>query len=134
MHPSAARLYEAAKKLKGKATETEIAALLGETDQVVNNWGRRGVSKRGAVKAQARIGCDATWLLEGTGVMVAPSSPEGWPFAVGYERFAKLAPKQKEAIESAVAGMIQGYEAVNKEPPSGGGSSDYPQDMLSRAA
>lgn len=39
---------------------------LGESEQTVTNWARRGVSKAGAMKAQARFGCSAIWILDGT--------------------------------------------------------------------
>lgn len=71
MHESMKRLYEAALALKGAATPTEVAKLLDETSQVLNNWERRGISKGGLLKAQEAIGCRAEWLKRGSGPMTA---------------------------------------------------------------
>ena len=69
IHQSAARLYRAAKEMRGIEGQSEIARLLDEFPQTVKNWESRGVSVGGALKAQSRIGCDANWLLNGTGAM-----------------------------------------------------------------
>ncbi len=69
MHESAVRLYEAAKQLRDIEGQSAVARLLNESPQNVNNWESRGVSKQGAIKAQATIGCDANWILRGDGEM-----------------------------------------------------------------
>ncbi|AVA33343.1 S24 family peptidase [Cupriavidus metallidurans] len=65
MHETMVRLYEAAKKLKGLETPTDVARALNQSQQTVNNWERRGISQGGMLKAQAEIGCSATWLQTG---------------------------------------------------------------------
>jgi len=70
MHPSAERLYLAAKELQGIEGQSNLARLLNESPQTVNNWEVRGVSKQGAMNAQQQIGCDANWVRTGTGAMV----------------------------------------------------------------
>ena len=65
-HESLRRLLEAAAD-KAVHGPSALAEKLGETPQTVTNWGRRGVSKQGAVKAQNRLGISATWTLEGAG-------------------------------------------------------------------
>ncbi|GAA0809623.1 LexA family transcriptional regulator [Cupriavidus gilardii] len=77
MHETMVRLYEAARKLKGLETPTEVARVLNQSQQTINNWERRGISQRGMLKAQAEIGCSATWLQTGTPPMVAVKLPNG---------------------------------------------------------
>jgi len=84
MHETAKRLYEAAKNMKGVEGQSAVARLLNESPQNLNNWEARGVSKQGAIKAQAIIGCDANWILNGSseygGTNPAPlfSAEEPW--------------------------------------------------------
>lgn len=76
MHPTAERLYAVAKAMRGIGTPGALAEALDEVHQTVTNWGRRGVSIPGALKAQQVFGCDANWLLTGRGHILA-----GWPFS-----------------------------------------------------
>lgn len=64
-HPSLTRLLEVAAEhqIVGPAA---LARALNESDQVVTNWGRRGVSKAGALNAQRLFGISSTWILNGT--------------------------------------------------------------------
>lgn len=66
MHIQMKRLYEAAAALAGLKTQAEIARALNQSQQTVNNWEARGISKAGLLKAQGAIGCSATWLETGT--------------------------------------------------------------------
>ncbi|MDE1179467.1 LexA family transcriptional regulator [Paraburkholderia sp.] len=70
IHGTAARLFLAAKEMKGVEGPSDVARLLDVVPQSITNWSSRGVSREGALKAQALIGCDATWLLTGVGEMV----------------------------------------------------------------
>ena len=65
-HQPLDRLLEIARahEIQGPAA---LARRLGETEQTVTNWGSRGVSKQGAMKAQAEFGVSANWLLTGIG-------------------------------------------------------------------
>ena len=65
-HESLKRLLEAAAELCAVEGPAAVAAALVESEQTVTNWGRRGVSKAGAVKAQAKFGCSANWILDGS--------------------------------------------------------------------
>ncbi len=65
MHEQMKRLYEAAEALAGLKTQAEIARALNQSQQTVNNWEARGISKAGLLKAQSAIGCSATWLETG---------------------------------------------------------------------
>jgi len=83
MHAQMKRLYEAAAALAGLRTQAEIARALNQSQQTVNNWEARGISKAGLLKAQSAIGCSATWLETGAPPMalaprlVADGSPAG---------------------------------------------------------
>lgn len=65
MHEQMKRLYEAAELLSGLKTQAEIARALNQSQQTVNNWEARGISKAGLLRAQSAIGCSATWLETG---------------------------------------------------------------------
>jgi len=69
MHKQMERLYQAARELKGIKSQAELARALNQSSQTVKNWESRGMSKAGLVKAQADIGCSATWLETGLGSM-----------------------------------------------------------------
>lgn len=69
MHETTERLYKAARDLRGADTPSEVARLLGESQQTLKNWEYRGMSKQGILKAQAAIGCRAEWLTTGSGRM-----------------------------------------------------------------
>lgn len=75
MHPTAERLYQAAHHLRATTGQSAVARLLNESPQTVKNWESRGISKAGAIKAQAEIGCSASWLLSGEGSMAVEQVP-----------------------------------------------------------
>jgi len=86
MHPSFSRLLECARQATASAavpirTQTDLARDMIESPQRIQNWKTRGVSKEGALKAQALYRASATYILEG--VRDGPidsvkfSSPEG---------------------------------------------------------
>ncbi|SUU42173.1 putative repressor protein from bacteriophage [Acinetobacter baumannii] len=61
-HPSVLRLLEAS----GMSQE-ETAKAIDEFPQTITNWKKRGVSKAGALKAAAKFGVAANWILTGEG-------------------------------------------------------------------
>ena len=63
-HKSAERLLNAAMK-HGVNGPAELAVALDVSDQVVTNWGSRGVSADGAIRAEEIFGCPAVWILKG---------------------------------------------------------------------
>lgn len=65
MHETMVRLYEAARTLKKLETPTDVARALNQSQQTINNWERRGMSRIGMIEAQKLIGCSATWLQTG---------------------------------------------------------------------
>jgi phage repressor protein C with HTH and peptisase S24 domain len=81
MHAQMTRLYEAAEVLAGLKTQAEIARALNQSQQTVNNWEARGISKAGLLKAQSAIGCSATWLETGEPPMALAPLPLPLPAA-----------------------------------------------------
>ncbi len=75
MHATMERLYEAARLLHQIEGPAQLAKFLNISEQLVNNWQRRGISKGGMLDAQKKIGCSATWLETGVPPMMAASSP-----------------------------------------------------------
>ncbi len=64
-----ARLYDAALKLHDIDGQSALADRLNESPQTLNNWDRRGISQRGAIKAAGILGCSAQWIITGKGGM-----------------------------------------------------------------
>lgn len=62
MHASMQRLYDLS-GLKGSA----LARKMNASQQSINNWQIRGLSKDAAIKASKIFGSSVEWLLEGTG-------------------------------------------------------------------
>lgn len=69
MENTTARLYQAAKELKGLTNPSQIARAFNTSPQTVKNWESRGMSKEGLLKAQQIIGVSALWLETGEGNM-----------------------------------------------------------------
>lgn len=57
---------------------------LGVSSAVMHNWKKRGISADGALEAEAKLGCSASWLRSGRGphhagaVQVAETEPANW--------------------------------------------------------
>jgi DNA-binding transcriptional regulator YiaG len=75
MHATMERLYEAARLLHQIEGPAQLAKFLNVSEQLVNNWQRRGISKGGMLDAQKLIGCSATWLETGSPPMLAAGLP-----------------------------------------------------------
>ena len=76
MHQSMKRLLDFARSAgspTGRPVRTfaDVGAAIGVTSAVISNWKARGLSKEGALKAEAAFGCSAQWLLQGDGIAVA---------------------------------------------------------------
>lgn len=63
-HPSMQRLLDFVKD-QGIVGPSALAFAMNESEQVITNWGARGISHAGAISAEKRFGCSAVWLLEG---------------------------------------------------------------------
>ncbi len=78
-HGSLERLLSIAAQ-RGIVGPSALASAMGESEQVITNWGRRGVSNAGAIKAEEKFGFSAVQLLKGDdtptmGVQDAQSPP-----------------------------------------------------------
>lgn len=96
IHPSMARLYQAAILLKRVRGQSAVARLMNTSPQVIKNWEARGVSKQGAIAAQESVGCNATWLVDGTGEMQTGVTIE----APDYVSFSVAEPADQYKIEN----------------------------------
>ncbi|MGC3025809.1 hypothetical protein ACPUER_11755 [Burkholderia sp. DN3021] len=74
LHETIERLYRAAKELQGVEGPANVARLLNESPQLINNWERRGMSASGMIRAASVIGCRADWLKTGDGRMADEGS------------------------------------------------------------
>ena len=117
MHESMQRLYEAAGELLGVRGQSQVAAVIQESAQTVNNWETRGISNRGAIKASRLIGCNPDWVLTGDGDMKGqkPTASAGFsPQAVELAHLFDLLPDDKvkraiafNAASSAILDVLQ---------------------------
>lgn len=74
MHPMTERLFKAAEEVGGLSMPSKVAFALGESQQTLKHWEKRGVSQRGIVRACELWGLSPSWLKDGTGPMLAASS------------------------------------------------------------
>lgn len=131
MHESMQRLYKIALARDGIRLQSELASALNESQQAVNNWEARGISKDGALKAQARFSCDANWLLidgpasklpalvakEPTPIYGAFRSANAWPFkALKQEQFDLLSDEEKEHIERDILLRVKDRDTKQTGP------------------
>jgi phage repressor protein C with HTH and peptisase S24 domain len=133
------RLYQAAKDLRGITTQAELARALNQSSQTVKNWESRGISMAGMVKAQAELGCSATWLETGAGAMTV--QPEQRPLqdvlalVPGAKRVRAVGPgdpamTQIRKVKIKVQAGITGFEV---EPEYyDGETQDVPTDWVIR--
>jgi phage repressor protein C with HTH and peptisase S24 domain len=82
MHEQMIRLYKAAKELKGVEAPSDLADLLNESPQTINNWEKRGISKEGLLDVPDIIGCRLKWLRYGVGPMHLDALPRPGEIAV----------------------------------------------------
>lgn len=154
MHPSAERLYEAAKSLTPPvAGQSAVARWLNVSPQNMTVWEKRGVSKAGALTVQKLSGYSATWILEGTGeqkvgdaepfptVFDAPTAEElelleNFRNMLDHDRkelaaeVAKRAKRAKEDIESYLKRM--GLPTRTAAPPAKARKPDPPADSKNK--
>jgi hypothetical protein len=129
IHPSMARLYRAAKIAKDANGQAHLAKGMNESAQTINNWEARGISERGALKAQKIYHCDANWLIDGDASFfpakgIAPVSampanepavPFGWPFkTVTPHQWELLHPDEVTHIEAGITLLVKAREDPEK--------------------
>lgn len=135
MHIQMERLYRAAKELKGISSQAELARVLNQSSQTVNNWESRGISKAGLVKAQAEIGCSAMWLATGEGPIVPGGLAEVVAPPMRFDENVFPAPvglRPVPVISSVQAGALRDMESPY--PPGAGYAMEYTDQDLSRWA
>lgn len=102
MHESMKRLLDYARSAPGPTGKAvrgfaDIGAAMGVSSAVLSNWKARGLSKDGALKAEAAFGCSAQWLLSGVGtaMVVTPlATGQPPPVPVGRRVFSAAAQRQ----------------------------------------
>lgn len=139
------RLYQAAKALQGINTQAELARVLNQSSQTVNNWEARGISKTGMLKAQAAIGCSATWLETGAGSMtmgvVSMPTPASEPADSPFIEAGGDLPEARMVREGVKPGMVPvprvklrlraGVASFDTEPDmNGDGYEHIPTEIL----
>lgn len=95
-HETLERLFRAVAPLEIKGPSALAHAMRLGAEQIVTNWGTRGVSKEGALKAQRLFGVNAQWVLSGTGEMMVDAPARGSP------RDAELQALSDDALEIGV--------------------------------
>ena len=109
MHESLERLLEhARKKTTGSSRpvldEADLRAQMGVSPAVFSNWKSRGISKEGALIAEAKFGCSAHWLLSGRAQ--TPQAKE-WPFSLlTPDDVRKLSSKALEMVERQALSLL----------------------------
>lgn len=76
IHPTMARLYaaaRAAKVIRGKHPQAELAQAMNTSSQRIKNWESRGISKEGAIGAQRELEISLSWVMNGEGPMFQPT-------------------------------------------------------------
>jgi hypothetical protein len=97
MHPSMVKLYKVAKDARDIVGQSAVARALVESPQTVKNWESRGISKGGAMKAQAVFGCNANDLLQTKADISVPAVQE-----VNEPVRPYLQPRQDKWIAAAI--------------------------------
>lgn len=100
MHGSAARLYDAARIVRGAVGIAAVAKLMNESPQTLKNWESRGVSAEGAIKAEMRLGCSAAWIRTGEGMMYRLSMIESTRDRVSEEPQAQYLSQPPDNVSS----------------------------------
>lgn len=142
MQPSMQTLYKIAREKKEIKTPTAVARVMEVSQQRLKNWEKRGISKEGAMKAQAVFGIDSNALLAsdiGTQATVmvydtthdkplqppkvkefkGPRLAHGWPFKnVTPKQWNTLTDKQKVLVENVAASYLNtGDPPLNELSP-----------------
>lgn len=127
-HESLQRLFEIAGK-HGVSGPSALAAALDESEQVITNWGKRGVSMPGAIKAQKTFGCSPLWILEGVGAP-GPSgySTEALSLAWTLDQITDKMTKKRAETEASAALLrfVNQLEDLPTDKPDGRAAQSTP--------
>lgn len=102
LHETMARVYD----ITGNPTPSELAQLLDELPQTVTNWGRRGISKAGAIKVSAKYGVSTQYVLTGreSGQSVETAKVQPWDSSTPVDSDEIEVPFYKEFLVSCGSG------------------------------
>lgn len=145
----AARATEHLPPSRRVASFGQITKALQITGARMTNWKARGVSKEGALAAEAKWGLSPTWVLDGDGPersgpgVSAQDAPEVAPRseseAIALEAMRKLMPDQVERI-AYLAGLMAnmgptGWARIDeREHPQPNAPTAQPADALKKRA
>lgn len=124
------RLIYAAKKLKNAENDSQVARVLGVSEQTFWNWHSRGISKEGLIAAEMNIGCSVKWLITGEGPMDINAIEQG---ASGDNQSGGLA----EVVNISIGKKIEIernsalFQVLDVKAACGDGAvnSDYPETV-----
>ncbi|MGF6444363.1 helix-turn-helix domain-containing protein [Paraburkholderia youngii] len=105
IHETMGRLYLAAKTLRGIEGPAELARLLNESPQVVNNWERRGVSSAGLLNAVDILDIRPIWIAKGEEPMMesGAQAPDVETSALRRARRERLAQLRDTFCDGSIA-------------------------------
>lgn len=69
------RLFDAARANCWKERSVEVAELLGESEQTLTNWKKRGIPKDKLLEVAERVRVNPYWLRDGDPVPMDPPYP-----------------------------------------------------------
>lgn len=123
MHDTMKRLYHAASILAQPIRgQSAVAAALGESPQTLNNWEARGVSKRGATKAQSKLGISSSWVTEAQSPVLIS----------GISRIAEIETTEADSfrIDLIAAEADMGDGRINEDFPEVIRAVEFPSDYI----
>lgn len=123
-HESMQRLLAIALEVAKIDGPAALASALTQSEQTITNWGSRGVSKEGAMKAQEKFGCSANWVLHNmlprligdeTAQPKFDAEPARQPVATDLDGMlqslssflAKAEPEDREALQGLLASLVR---------------------------
>lgn len=119
MHETTATLYQAVGSRSGRELgPAELARALNVSEQVVTNWGARGVSLDGALRAQLAFGVDANFVLHNVShPMLVPIQGPAFEAKEAAPPAWRLTPGRGHAVPLLAnsASMGQGEEQLSND-------------------
>lgn len=131
MHESLRRLFALALEDAKADGASALAKALDEVPQTITNWGKRGVSKDGALKAQRLFGWSAAWIRHAEepkriGAQPRPLSKEMAHLLTDVETAPELINSGKVPVVGEVKAGLDGYlEELQYPVGHGDGTVDY---------